>query len=109
MDGSVHRPRPMKASPLEKTAREIAAHLRESGHIAYFAGGCVRDIVRGETPKDFDIATDANPEAVQKLFPHTYAVGAHFGVILVVENGFQFDVATCRAYYCSVDGIRPSH
>ncbi len=95
-------------SAMEKTARDVAARLRESGHLAYFAGGCVRDIVRGETPKDFDIATDANPEAVQKLFPHTYAVGAHFGVILVVENGFQFEVATFRADDIYVDGRRPS-
>jgi tRNA nucleotidyltransferase/poly(A) polymerase len=95
-------------SPMEKTARAVAARLRESGHVAYFAGGCVRDIVRGETPKDFDIATNANPEAVQKLFPHTYAVGAHFGVILVVENGFQFEVATFRADDVYVDGRRPS-
>jgi poly(A) polymerase len=95
-------------SPMEKTARDVAARLRERGHLAYFAGGCVRDIVRGETPKDFDIATDANPEAVQKLFPHTYAVGAHFGVILVMENGFQFEVATFRADDVYVDGRRPS-
>jgi poly(A) polymerase len=103
----VNRPHQMK-STMEKTARDVAARLRESGHLAYLAGGCVRDIVRGETPKDFDIATDANPEAVQKLFPHTYAVGAHFGVILVVENGFQFEVATFRADDGYVDGRRPS-
>jgi tRNA nucleotidyltransferase/poly(A) polymerase len=103
----VNRPAKME-SPMEKTARAVAARLRESGHVAYFAGGCVRDIVRGETPKDFDIATNANPEAVQKLFPHTYAVGAHFGVILVVENGFQFEVATFRADDVYVDGRRPS-
>ncbi len=93
---------------MEKTAREIAAHLRESGHLAYFAGGCVRDIVRRETPKDFDIATDAKPENVQKLFPRTYAVGAHFGVILVVENGFQFEVATFRSDEAYIDGRHPS-
>jgi len=93
---------------MEKTAREIAAHLRESGHIAYFAGGCVRDIVRGQTPKDFDIATDAKPENVQKLFPRTYAVGAHFGVILVLENGFQFEAATFRSDEAYIDGRHPS-
>src|SRR5213082_2574330 len=99
----------MKAtSPMEKSAREIAARLRESGHVAYLAGGCVRDIVRGEPPKDFDIATDAKPEIVQKIFPRTYAVGAHFGVILVVENRFQFEVATFRSDDVYVDGRRPS-
>jgi len=98
----------MKPSPMEKTAREIAARLRESGHMAYFAGGCVRDMVRGLTPKDYDIATDARPEAVQKLFPRTYAVGAHFGVIIVLENGFQFEVATFRSDEGYIDGRHPS-
>ncbi len=93
---------------MEKTAREIAARVRENGHLAYFAGGCVRDIVRGETPKDFDIVTDATPEMVQRLFSRTYAVGAHFGVILVVENGFQFEVATFRSDDAYVDGRHPS-
>src|SRR5216110_3760527 len=95
-------------SPMEKTAREIAARLRENGHMAYFAGGCVRDMVRGLTPKDYDIATDARPEAVQKLFPRTYAVGAHFGVIIVLENGFQFEVATFRSDEGYIDGRHPS-
>src|SRR5213596_890129 len=108
MDGSVNRPHPMKASPMEKTAREVAARLREEGHIAYFAGGCVRDIVRGQTPKDFDIATDAKPENVQKLFPRTYAVGAHFGVIIVLENEFQFEVATFRSDEAYIDGRHPT-
>jgi poly(A) polymerase len=93
---------------MEKTAREVAARLRSEGHVAYFAGGCVRDMVRGLTPKDYDIATDARPESVQKLFSHTYAVGAHFGVILVVENGFQFEVATFRSDETYIDGRHPS-
>jgi poly(A) polymerase len=93
---------------MEQTARQIAARLRERGQVAYFAGGCVRDIVRGETPKDFDIATDATPEIVQQIFARTYAVGAHFGVIVVVENGFQFEVATFRSDDAYVDGRRPS-
>src|SRR6266581_2588574 len=108
MDASVNRPHPMKTSPMEKTAREIAARLRESGHIAYFAGGCVRDIVREQTPKDFDITTNAKPDVVQELFSRTFAVGAHFGVILVVENGFQFEVATFRSDDGYVDGRHPS-
>src|SRR6202043_2116680 len=93
---------------MEKTAREICARLRDHGHVAYLAGGCVRDMVRGLTPKDFDIATDAPPEAVQKIFPRTYAVGAHFGVIVVLENEFQFEVATFRSDDVYVDGRRPS-
>jgi poly(A) polymerase len=97
----------MKASPMEETARRIAARLRESGHVAYFAGGCVRDLVRGLAPKDFDIATDAPPEVVQKIFPQTYAVGAKFGVVVVVENGTNFEVATFRSDDAYVDGRRP--
>jgi poly(A) polymerase len=98
----------MKASPMEEAARRIAARLRESGHVAYFAGGCVRDLVRGLAPKDFDVATDAPPEVVQKIFPHTYAVGAKFGVIVVVENGTNFEVATFRSDDAYVNGRRPS-
>jgi poly(A) polymerase len=99
---------PVESSPMEKVAREVAARLRESGHIAYFAGGCVRDMVRGLIPKDYDIATAARPEVVQALFPRTFAVGAHFGVIIVVENGFQFEVATFRSDDAYIDGRHPS-
>src|SRR5213075_2454241 len=98
----------MNPSSMENTARKVAARLCEQGHIAYFAGGCVRDMVRGLTPKDYDIATDARPETVQALFPRTYAVGAHFGVIIVLEDGFQFEVATFRSDDAYVDGSHPS-
>src|SRR6266481_8670028 len=98
----------VKYSPMEKVAREVAARLRESGHIAYFAGGCVRDMVRGLIPKDYDIATDARPEVVQALFPRTFAVGAHFGVIIVIENGFRFEVATFRSDHAYIDGRHPT-
>ncbi len=93
---------------MEDAARKIVDRLREAGHIAYFAGGCVRDLLRGETPKDFDIATDATPEIVQKVFARTYAVGAHFGVIVVLESGCQFEVATFRSDGAYVDGRRPA-
>ncbi|PYJ21666.1 MAG: phosphohydrolase [Verrucomicrobia bacterium] len=93
---------------MEKAARKIAARLRDEGHITYFAGGCVRDMVRGFAPKDFDIATDASPEVVQNLFSHTYAVGAHFGVIIVLEDSFQFEVATFRSDDAYIDGRHPS-
>lgn len=93
---------------MEKTARDICARFRDHGHIAYFAGGCVRDMVRGLTPKDFDVATDAPPEIVQSVFPHTYAVGAKFGVVVVVENGTNFEVATFRSDDAYIDGRRPS-
>jgi len=92
---------------MEEAARQVAARLRAAGHIAYFAGGCVRDLVRGIQPKDFDIATNARPEEVQNLFARTYAVGAHFGVIIVLENGFQFEVATFRSDEAYIDGRHP--
>ena len=92
---------------MERTARAMVARLREHGHIAYFAGGSVRDLVRGQTPKDIDIATDAKPEVVQKIFPRTHAVGAHFGVIVALENGFQFEVATFRSDEAYIDGRHP--
>src|SRR5215831_15106280 len=98
----------VEPSPMEKTARRVAARLREQGHIAYFAGGCVRDTVQGLAPKDYDIATNAPPETVQALFPRTYAVGAHFGVMIVVEDGFQFEVATFRSDDAYVDGRHPT-
>jgi putative nucleotidyltransferase with HDIG domain len=93
---------------MESTARALVDRLREAGHIAYFAGGCVRDLVRGKAPKDFDIATDARPEQVQKIFRRTYAVGAHFGVIVVLENDLQFEVATFRADGTYLDGRHPA-
>ena len=98
----------MKTLLMEQTAREICSRLRGSGHIAYFAGGCVRDMVRGCAPKDIDIVTDARPEQVQKIFLRTHAVGAHFGVIIVVENEFQFEVATFRSDDAYLDGRRPA-
>src|SRR5438445_1309208 len=97
----------VKMSAMEKTAREVAERLRTRGHIAYFAGGCVRDMVRGLAAKDFDVATDATPDIVQKIFSHTYAVGAKFGVIVVVENGFNFEVATFRSDGAYLDHRHP--
>ena len=79
-------PAGIEKEPMFSTARALVDRLRAAGHIAYFAGGCVRDLVRGQVPKDIDIATDARPEEVQKIFRRTYAVGAHFGVIVVLEN-----------------------
>jgi poly(A) polymerase len=92
---------------MESSARDVARRLHAAGHTAYFAGGCVRDLLRGQVPKDFDIATEARPEVVQKLFPRTYAVGAHFGVIVVLENEFQFEVATFRSDGTYIDGRHP--
>src|SRR5207253_9309583 len=89
---------------MEKVARVVAARLRESGHVAYFAGGCVRDMVRGLIPKDYDIVTDARPEAVQGIFQRTVAVGAHCGEIIVLEEGCPFEVETSRSDDVYIDG-----
>ena len=77
-------------------ALAVVRTLREAGHVAYFAGGCVRDLLLGLDPKDYDVATDAPPDRVRQLFPRTQAVGAAFGVILVRQGRSQIEVATFR-------------
>jgi poly(A) polymerase len=98
----------MAPSIKENQAVAICAKLREKGFAAYLAGGCVRDRVLGVPVKDYDIATDARPEVVQGLFEQTVAVGARFGVIMVIIDGEPFEVATFRADAAYVDGRRPS-
>ena len=88
-------------------AEQICATLRSYGHQAYLVGGCVRDLVLGREPADYDVSTDARPERVQELFPHSLAVGAKFGVILVVEDGVQVEVATFRSDIGYSDGRHP--
>lgn len=94
-------------SALEAAARLVVSRLQHKGHIALYAGGCVRDSLRGAAPVDYDIATSARPEEVQALFPRTHAVGAHFGVICVLEGGMQFQVATFRSDGVYLDGRHP--
>lgn len=93
---------------LEAAARAIVARLQHAGHLAYYAGGCVRDMLRGAAPADYDIATSARPGEVQALFPRTVAVGAQFGVICVLEKNAQFQVATFRADGLYLDGRHPA-
>jgi poly(A) polymerase len=88
-------------------ARSIVARLRAGGHQAYLVGGCVRDLLIGRTPKDFDVATDARPDRVTELFERSEQVGAHFGVVLVRENTSQVEVATFRSDASYSDGRRP--
>src|SRR5579871_4755720 len=92
----------------QNQALAIIERLRAAGFTAYLAGGCVRDQILGVTPKDYDIATDALPETVQTLFDHTVAVGARFGVIMVILGDHHFEVATFRADAEYLDGRRPS-
>jgi tRNA nucleotidyltransferase/poly(A) polymerase len=93
---------------METVARQIVARLREAGHEAYYAGGCVRDRLLGKEAHDIDIATSAKPEEVQALFPRTVAVGAQFGVIVVLVEGGEFQVATFRADGDYLDGRHPT-
>lgn len=94
-------------------ATRVVRRLRDAGFTAYWAGGCVRDLLLNQTPKDFDVATDARPEAVQEVFGHKYsrAVGAAFGVILIrgPRDSGDVEVATFRSEGPYLDGRRPEH
>jgi len=93
-------------------ANRICKRLREAGHQAYLVGGCVRDILLKREPVDYDVATDATPDRVQQLFPHSLAVGAQFGVIIVTHEAasgesVQVEVATFRSDIGYSDGRHP--
>lgn len=94
-----------------RAALEVVRTLVAAGHPAFFAGGCVRDLLLGIEPQDFDVATAATPDLVQSLFPRTEAVGAHFGVILVLtgndDQRHSIEVATFRNDGAYTDGRRP--
>ena len=96
----------MNPSPRE-IAKTIVERLQTAGFAAFWVGGCVRDFLLGREPQDFDIATDAKPDEVEKLFKKTIPVGRKFGVIIVVKSGMQFQVATFRAEAEYHDGRRP--
>jgi poly(A) polymerase len=96
----------VNSSPRE-TAGEIVRRLQQAGFAAFWVGGCVRDFLLGREPQDYDIATDARPEQIEKLFKRTLAVGRKFGVMIVVEGKVQFQVATFRAEANYRDGRRP--
>ncbi|MBL4809370.1 MAG: CCA tRNA nucleotidyltransferase [Phycisphaerales bacterium] len=90
-------------------AISIIHTLRKADHIAYLAGGCVRDQLLGEVPKDYDVATSAHPEHIAELFTKTAAVGAAFGVMLVRDFGPTIEVATFRSDGPYSDARRPDH
>jgi len=96
-------------APSEELAKQIVSVLRHSGYLAWLAGGCVRDLLLGRPPKDYDVATSARPEQVLHLFPAASLVGAHFGVVLVHnEARSQVEVATFRSDLDYLDGRHPS-
>src|SRR5579859_4054056 len=94
----------------QQHAVEIVRTLRKHGHQAYFAGGCVRDLLLGREPADFDVSTDATPQQVMHIFPQTFAVGEQFGVVLVPEGSDKVstvEVATFRSDLGYSDGRHP--
>ena len=97
-----------EANPCVRTARILCRVIRDAGHVAYWVGGCVRDALLGIDPQDIDIACDAPPEKIQSLFPRTVAVGARFGVVLVVDGDVETEVATFRRDGAYADGRHPS-
>ncbi len=97
----------MSVSAREK-AISVVQRLRGEGYEAYLAGGCVRDMLLHRPPQDFDIATSARPEDLQRIFPHTVPVGAQFGVVLVLLQDEAFEVASFRYDGPYLDGRRPA-
>jgi poly(A) polymerase len=93
---------------MREAAAAIVRELREAGHEAFFAGGCVRDLLRGVDPKDYDIATSARPGDIRRLYPRADEIGAHFGVMLVRRAGVHFEIATFREDGDYLDGRRPA-
>ncbi len=93
--------------PLQRTATDIVRRLQSAGFPAFWVGGCVRDILLGREPDDYDIVTAALSEQVERLFARTLSVGRKFGVIVVVEGEHQFQVATFRAEADYQDGRHP--
>ncbi len=100
------------ASRQFEAALQVVKALRSAGYQAYLAGGCVRDLLLGRNPKDYDVATSATPDAVLRIFKRTFAVGAHFGVVLVAdsdEEGYiTTEVATFRSDGAYSDGRHPN-
>jgi poly(A) polymerase len=103
------------SSDKAQQAVRIVYTLREQGHTAYLAGGCVRDLLLGREPADYDVATSATPEQVMRILPQTYAVGAQFGVVLVPvlrdspegRANYSVEVATYRSDGAYSDGRHP--
>ena len=93
---------------MEKTAIQIIKKFQKAGYETYFAGGSVRDLLMEQEPFDYDIATSAEPDEIEKLMPKTISIGKQFGVILTVVNGHHFEIATFRSDSSYSDGRRPN-
>ena len=94
---------------MNHAAVEIVKRLRQAGYLAYWVGGCVRDLVMGHSPTDYDIATSATPDAVIQLFPRSLTVGVQFGVVIVPQEDHFYEVSTFRSEGTYSDGRRPDH
>jgi len=92
---------------IRETGIKIIEKLNQAGYNALFAGGCVRDEIMGIEPGDYDVVTDARPGEVMEIFDKTVAVGAQFGVVIVVMDGIQFEIATFRSDGRYIDGRHP--
>ncbi|MCD6498341.1 MAG: CCA tRNA nucleotidyltransferase [Deltaproteobacteria bacterium] len=99
--------RTKSSSKLTNAATEVVRRLTDAGFEAFFAGGSVRDMLMGRTPDDIDIATSARPDQVMEIFRKTVAVGAAFGVVVVLHRRFEFQVATFRSDGAYLDGRHP--
>src|SRR5262245_21650414 len=93
---------------LKRAADSIAFCLREHGFQALYAGGWVRDLIMGRPGEDIDIATDASPKELLILFPKAIEVGAAFGVVRLIRDGFQFEIASFRRDDRYLDGRHPT-
>ena len=91
-----------------EAATEIIRRLRAEGFPAYLVGGCVRDMLAGRTPKDYDVTTRATPDQVVALFPEALTIGAQFGVVIVPQEGGNVEVATFRSDGVYTDGRHPT-
>ncbi len=96
------------AHPAAAEARSIALQLRSRGYQAFLVGGCVRDLLLGREPEDYDVSTSARPSELLAMFPGSLAAGAQFGVILIPRNGFSIEVSTFRTDGAYLDGRRPA-
>jgi poly(A) polymerase len=92
---------------IRNLAKQVVAHLQSAGFTAFWAGGCVRDVLMGRTPKDYDIATSATPDQIIALFPGSVEVGKSFGVVRAPMDSVFFEVATFRRDHDYKDGRRP--
>ena len=93
---------------MEEFAISVVKHLKRAGHEAFFAGGWVRDFILGLASSDVDISTSASPDEVISLFPKTVPVGKAFGVVIVIEGGHPFEVASFRKDGLYIDGRHPA-